>query len=187
MSRSRGSGPGCTGRRDRSTPVRWLLQVALHRPRMSARRLLHHTTNRTRQRAQAVRWVRTSAGNSERVVPLRSRLRPGYLGEEIASLFDVNGASTALARNALREADALVCRALRYRAAHRPACREARALGPEGARNAPATPDHILVPAEEEAGQLRVSQGLGFECTAALEPRIEHRPPEGRRLREEAL
>jgi hypothetical protein len=37
---------------------------------------------------------------------------------------------------------------------------------PEGGRNAPATLD-ILAPAEER-GQLRVSQGLGFECRAAL-------------------
>jgi hypothetical protein len=63
-------------------------------------------------------------------MPFRSRLGPDYLREEIASVFDVNGASTALARNALREADALVFLVLRYRAAHRPACREARARGP---------------------------------------------------------
>jgi hypothetical protein len=42
----------------------------------------------------------------------------------------VSDHGTVRARNALREADALVFLVLRYRAAHRPACREARAPGP---------------------------------------------------------
>jgi hypothetical protein len=78
--------------------------------------------------AQARRGVRISFGNHRRTVcafPKRARTgsSPG-----MRSL--LNGASTALVRNALREADAPVFLALRYRAAHRPACREARVLCP---------------------------------------------------------
>jgi hypothetical protein len=84
--------------------------------------------------------------------------------DEIPSVLVLNGASTALARNALRQAGAPVFLALRYRAAYRPTCCEARVLCPEGARNAPAIPD-ILVLAGEEGGQIRVSQGSGLECS----------------------
>jgi hypothetical protein len=99
---------------------------------------------------------------------LPKRLGPTHLQEWTTSVSVLNAASTAaLARNALREAGAPVFLALRYKAAYTPTCHEDRVLCPEGGRNAPATLD-ILAPAEEERGQLRVSQGLGFECRAAL-------------------
>jgi hypothetical protein len=81
----------------------------------------------------------------------------------------LNGASTALARNALREAGAPVFLALRYTAAYRPTCHEARVLCPEGARNAPAIPD-ILVLAKEGANsnsgypRSRHSDGVRASC-----------------------
>jgi hypothetical protein len=112
-----------------------------------------------------VRQLRNLKGPS---CTFRSGLGPAHPRDEITSVRVLNGASTALARNALREAGAPVFLALRYRAAHRPTCREAHVLCLEGARSAPATPD-ILVLAEEGGRlQLRVSQGSGFECRAAL-------------------
>jgi len=103
----------------------------------------------------------------DRRAAFQSELRPTHLQEWTTSVSVLNAASTAaLARNALREAGAPVFLALRYRAAYTPTCHEDRVLCPEGGRNAPATLD-ILAPAEER-GQLRVSQGLGFECRAAL-------------------
>jgi hypothetical protein len=77
--------------------------------------------------------LRISFGNHRSTVCARSglegwnRLIPR---DEITCVLVLNGASTALVRNALREADAPVFLALRYRAAHRPACREARVLCP---------------------------------------------------------
>ena len=81
----------------------------------------------------------------------RARSGSSLTRDEITPVSVLNGASAALVRNALPEAGAPVLLALRYWAAHRLACREARVLFPQGARSAPATPD-ILGLAEEEWG-----------------------------------
>jgi hypothetical protein len=53
----------------------------------------------------------------------RARRRAAHPRDEITSVFALNGASTALARNALREPGAPVYFALRYRAAYGPTYR----------------------------------------------------------------
>jgi hypothetical protein len=84
--------------------------------------------------------------------------------DEITSVFALNGASTALVRNALREPGAPVYLALRYRAAYGPTYRGARILrseSPRGARLLPTNRRLVIKPARAITDS--PLEGDGFE------------------------